>query len=352
MVAVGTRIARYVDRLGLTPPHIRPESAVEDDVREADIGDRSLVAVLYADASVAVAYDAIVHCDTADRVHILAAYLDGTRPAGHDAVAHDDVPARSVFFPFAAVLQADAVVARGDVAVGNAHMPRVVDVDAVAVAYLQVVEQRDAIYQGSVAADEVDGPVGSVADGDIADDEVLHADKRQHMGTWVEGGVNEGLQLVAVVELASHKGHAVAVDGTQSGDAQVLHVAAPQPHHALAAVLLEGAEAIFPLVGMGHKAAVHIEVEVDVRLQLYGTRHKGMTRRQEHLSPTLPRAFVDGTLQGHGIVGKTVARGSVVHHVVDVCLCCSCQHPHQCRCHHQPSALLYHVVNYCLLLRM
>ena len=52
MVAVGTWIASNVDRLGLTPPHIAPQAAIQLDVREYHIGNSALVAILDAQSTV------------------------------------------------------------------------------------------------------------------------------------------------------------------------------------------------------------------------------------------------------------------------------------------------------------
>ena len=170
VVAYGAGVGGDVNGFRLAPPHVGEEPAVDYHVRERDVGHRALVAVLDADAPVAVLDDAVGEQDVVDAVHVLRTDFNGARARGHRTVAHHHILARAVLFKFAAVLQADAVVARLDEAVRDAHVFRVVYVDAVAIAYLQVVQNADAVNRCIAAADEVDGPVSTVTDSNVADD--------------------------------------------------------------------------------------------------------------------------------------------------------------------------------------
>lgn len=91
VVADGTGIGGDIDGLGLAPPNIGEEAAFELHVLESDVGDGALVAVLYAQGSIAGTDDALVEDDVGDAVHVLTSYLDGAGATRHDAVADADV---------------------------------------------------------------------------------------------------------------------------------------------------------------------------------------------------------------------------------------------------------------------
>ena len=56
--------------------------------------------------------------------------------------------ARAILLKLTTIFQTDAVVTRGDMTIGNTHVFRVVEVDAVTIADLQVVEQVNAVVMG------------------------------------------------------------------------------------------------------------------------------------------------------------------------------------------------------------
>ena len=316
VVAAGTWVGGHVDGLCLAPPHIAPQAEVHVDVGEHHVGHGALVAILYAEAAVGAGDDAVVEQHVVDGVHVLRANLDGTRARGHGAVGDHNVVAGAVLLKLAAVLQADAVVAAGDVTVGNAHVFRVVQVDAVAIAYLQVVQEVDAIDDGAVAANEVDCPVGPLADGDIADDEIVAIGQRQHMWPGVECRVSQGFQLVTVVQFGTHELNAVAMDGAAAGDAQVVGTVSPEPHHALATVLTEGAQVVDMFVGVGQQRGGGLQMEFHVGLQLHGAAQKGVIAGQQHTASALFATAIDGLLQSHSIVSQAVALGTIIQHII------------------------------------
>ena len=82
--------------------------------------------------------------------------------------------------------------------VADTHIARVVHIDAVAIAYLYVVQQRDAIYHGILTTNEVNRPIGSFANGHIPDHQPFHAYQRQHMRTGVKRRVLQGFQFITV----------------------------------------------------------------------------------------------------------------------------------------------------------
>jgi len=270
VVADGTGIAGDVDGFGLAPPHVTPEAAIDGHIAKGDVGDGALVAVLDAEATVGGGDDAVVEEDVADAVHVLGADFDGTGAAGHGAVGDNDVVAGAVFLELATVFQADAVVAAGDMAVGDAHVAAVVEVDAVAVADFQVVEQGDAVNHGILAANEMYRPIGTVSDGHVADAEVAHCLQGEDVWTGVERRVGEGLQFVGVVEFGTHEGDAGAVDGAAPADSDVLGLFGVQPQHAFATVLTEGAEGVKAFVGVTLQDGRGLQVERDVGFQLDG----------------------------------------------------------------------------------
>ena len=158
VIAVGPWITGDVDRLGLSPPHVRPQAAVEHDIREDNIGHRTLVAVLDSYAAVRGSDDAVVDHHAVDAVHVLAANLDGARAAGHHTIGNDNIFAFAILLELTTVFQTNAVVARRDVAVGDTNLTRMVDINAVAIANLQIVEQRNTLDVGILAPHQVHGP--------------------------------------------------------------------------------------------------------------------------------------------------------------------------------------------------
>ena len=318
VVAVGTRIGGDVDGFGLAPPHVGPQAAVHDDVGERHVGDGSLIAVLYAQASVAGADDAVGDGHIIYRVHVLRPNLHGARARSHGAVGDDDVVAGAILGKLASVFQADAVVARGNMAVGDAHIARMVDVDAVAIAYLQVVEQVDAVDHHIVASHEMHGPIGSLANGDVAQVDLLAAVKREHMGTRIERG--NGFQLVGVAELSTHESHSVAINGSPAREREVAAILGPEPEHALALVFAEGAEAVKTLVGMGLERGRGVEHQFDVRFQLNGACQESVVPGKIHLASSIGTTLVDGALDGRRVVGLTIAAGTISRDIIYRCL--------------------------------
>ena len=122
VISVCTRIARHINRFSLPPPHVRPQTAIHLDIRERDVCDRPFIAVLYAQPSVGSRDDAVVEKNVADAVHILASNLDGTRTRGHHTIRDGDVAAGAVLLELAPILQADAVVAAGDMTICDANV--------------------------------------------------------------------------------------------------------------------------------------------------------------------------------------------------------------------------------------
>ena len=252
VVAYGAGVGGDVNGFSLSPPHVGEEAAIYYHVRERHVGHRTLVAVLDADASVAVLDDAVGEEHATDAVHVFRPYLDGARARGHCAVAHHYILAGTVLLELAAVLQADAVVARLDETVRDAHVFRMVHVDAVAVADFQVVQDADAVYRSVTAADEMYGPISTVTDGDVADNQLFDVGQRQNVRTWVE--IGHRFQLVRVFQFLAHKRHTIAINGSRTGDGDILQVFSANPHHAFAPVLAKCTLGIDAFVGVCQQA--------------------------------------------------------------------------------------------------
>ena len=159
--------------------------------------------------------------------------------------------ARTITLCFATILQTDTVVARSDMTIGDAYVLRVVEIDAVAITDLQVVQQVDAIDDGLVAANQMHCPVSPLLDGHVADGQVLHIRQGQHMRTRIEGLVCKGFKFVGVFQLSTHKGDTIAMNGALASDADIVGVLGPEPQHTLAAVLTKGTQLINRLIGIG-----------------------------------------------------------------------------------------------------
>ena len=125
-------------------------------------------------------------------------------------------------------------------AIGNTHILGMVYIDAVAIAYLQIVQNRDAINGGIVATNEMNRPIGTVADGYITNHCLLYIDKRQHMRTGIK--VGHRFQLVRIFQFLAHKGDTVSVYSSCSGDRYLFQVLTINPHHTFTTVIAESAQ--------------------------------------------------------------------------------------------------------------
>ena len=140
-----------------------------------------------------------------------------------------------------------------------------VEVYAVAIAYLQIVQQVDAVNDCSVASNEMHRPVGTVADCNVTYGKIVYVNKRKHMRTWVESG--NGLKLVRVVKLLSHEGNAVAMNYSLACYGNVVGSVGIYPHHALTTVLTKGTEVVDALIRIGYQHSRSLKVQIDIRFQ-------------------------------------------------------------------------------------
>ena len=203
-------------------------------------------------------------------------------------------------------------------AVGDAYVLRVVEVDTVAITDLQVVQQVNALDDGLVTPHEMYGPVGTFLDGDIADGQVTHICQCQHMGTGVERLISQGLQFIGILQFSPHEGDAIAMDGALACYGDVLCTVSPKPKHTLATILTKGTQLIDTLIGVGFQRGCSLQEEFDIAFQLDGTSQESMVTGQQHSATALGRTAVDRLLDGLGIVGSAIANSAKSGYVVDL----------------------------------
>ena len=172
--------------------------------------------------------------------------------------------AGAILFKLTAVLQADAVISAGNIAVGNADVLRMVKVDAVTVAYLQVVQQLNAVNNSTVTADEVNCPVSAFPNRDIPNGQIAHIGKREDMRTWVESLWIKRLQFIRIRQFCSHECDAVTMNGSLSPNGYVLGMTGIEPHHSFSFVCSEGTEPIDRLVGVSFKDRCCLKIQFHI----------------------------------------------------------------------------------------
>mgnify|MGYP000582203131 CR=1 FL=1 len=145
VISIGTRVRSNVNRFCLTPPYIAPQLAIQNDVRENHIAHGSLITILNTETTVATFDYAIVDNHIIDGIHILAANLHGTATTLHHTIRYHDVVTGTIFFKLTTVFQADGIIATGDMTVGNAHILAMIDINAITITDLEIVEQIDAV---------------------------------------------------------------------------------------------------------------------------------------------------------------------------------------------------------------
>ena len=315
MITYGTRIRSHVNRFRFPPPDIRVEHAIHNHIRENYVSNRSFIPVLNTDAAVAILNDTVIEQYVINLIHIFRTNLDGTGTGDHGTVGHHNVFARTVFLKLAAVLQADTVITRFYMAIGNAHILGMVYIDAVAIAYLQIVQNRDTINGGIIATNEMNRPIGTIADGYITDHCLLYIDKRQHMRTGIK--VGHRFQLVRIFQFFAHKGDTVSVYSSCSGDRYLFQVLTINPHHAFTTVIAESAQGIGSLIGIGKQAGIRFQVQFYKRGKMERTAHESTPRRNKYRSATRLGTLVDSGLYSSGVIGHAVTFGSVIHNIVD-----------------------------------
>jgi hypothetical protein len=200
-----------------------------------------------------------------------------------------------------------------NVAITDAHVAAMVNVNAVAIPDFQAVQNPDAVNQHVLAASGVDAPMGGVGERHIPDGHVTAADERQHVGA----PVHTVLDLVVVMRrlLADHEFGALAVNGACAGDGDAARILGFDPHTAFAPVL-EGRLGIQCLVRAGHEGGAGFDVQLHVRFQLEWPGDESAASRDQDPSSADGVARVNGFLNGLGVVRSAVADGAKVHDAV------------------------------------
>ena len=85
--------------------------------------------------------------------------------------------ARAISLELTAILQTDTVITACDVAIGYAHILGMVNINAVAIANLKIVQKVDAVDDSLVASDEMHGPVSPLLYGNVTDSEIPYISK-------------------------------------------------------------------------------------------------------------------------------------------------------------------------------
>ena len=262
VISIGTRVRRNVNWFCLAPPYIAPQLAIQNDVRENHIAHGSLITILNTETTVATLDYAIVDNHIIDGIHILAANLHGTATTLHHTIRDHDVVTRSIFFKLTAVFQTDGIIATGDMTVGNTHILAMIDINAITITNLEIVEQIDAINHSTITTDEMNRPVSTFPNGNITDIEIPDSHQGKHMRTGIKS--SNRLEFVTVKELCPHKLDTIAMNRTMPRERKILHILRPYPHHSLTLVLAEGAEMIDTFIGIGFPDGIGFKNDVHV----------------------------------------------------------------------------------------
>ena len=267
VISIGTRVRSYINRFCLAPPYIAPQLAIQNDVRENHIAHGSLITVLNTETTVATFDYTIIDNHIIDGIHILAANLHGTAATLHHTIRYHDVVTGTIFFELTAVFQADGIIATGDMTVGNAHILAMIDINAITITDLEVVEQIDTINHSPITSDEMHSPVSTFPNGNITDIEIPDSHQGKHVRTGIES--SDRFEFVTIKKFSTHKPDTIAMNRTMTRERKILHILRPYPHHTLTLVLTEGTEMIDTLIGIGFPDGIGFQNDVHIRLQLY-----------------------------------------------------------------------------------
>ena len=198
-------------------------------------------------------------------------------------------------------VEGDAVIARDNVAVGDADVRRPVDVDAVVVGHLEVVENPDAVDQHIVAPEKADGPEGGFAHRDVAHRHVAAVAKDDREGACLRAPVNVRCILEDV-------GAAIAVDHAGARDGDILGVIG-EDHYAdgdvrrgrieLHRVGDGGRVVLMVRAALQHGAA--LEIELHVAAQADGSHRDRRPGGHDDTTTAGGGAGVDGPLRRVGV---------------------------------------------------
>ena len=144
-----------------------------------------------------------------------------------------------------------------------------IDINAITITDLEIVEQIDTINHSPIATDEMHRPVSTFPNGNITDIEIPDSHQGKHMRTGIES--SDRFEFVTIKKFSTHKPDTIAMNRTMTRERKILHILRPYPHHTLTLVLTEGTEMIDTLIGIGFPDGIGFQNDVHIRLQLYGS---------------------------------------------------------------------------------
>ena len=193
-----------------------------------------------------------------------------------------------------------------------------VKVDTVTIPYLQMVQKTDTVYHCTVTTDEMRRPIGTFFNRDIADGKVSDVGQCQHMRARIKR--SDRLKFITIQQFLTHEADAIAMNGALTANRYILSMPCPKPQHALSPVLTKGTEMINLLVGIGFQHCRCLKMQVDIRLQLQWPGKENMVTWKHNLPSTLTRTGINGMLNSHGIIGRSIAFRAESHHIIYLCI--------------------------------
>ena len=136
------------------------------------------------------------------------------------------------------MMKAD-VLADGCMTVAYSYVFAMVEVYTVAIANFQVVKQVYTINYSTIASNKMHSPIGTIADGNIADSKIVYTKECKHMWTRIEGCYR--FKLVRIVQLLTHKGNTITMDSSLTRNRYILSILGVYPHHAFTSILAKSA---------------------------------------------------------------------------------------------------------------
>ena len=151
--------------------------------------------------------------------------------------------------------------------VGNAHILTMIDINAITITDLEIVEQIDAINHSPITSDEMHSPVSTFPNGNITDIEIPDSHQGKHVRTGIESG--NRFELVTVKKFCPHKLDTIAMNRTMTRERKVLYIFCPYPHHSLTFVFTKGTEMVDTFIRIGFPDGIGFKNDVHIRFQLY-----------------------------------------------------------------------------------
>ena len=247
-----------------------------------------------------------------DGIHILAAYLDCTTATFHHAIGHYDVMARTILLKLTSVFQTNGIITTRNMTVGNTYILAMININTITIAYFQIIQKINSIYQSTITAYQMNCPIGTFTNRNITDRQILHTYQREDMRTRIEGCYR--FQFIAVKQLCSHKLNTIAMNRTMSGERQIFYILSPNPHHTFTFILTKGTFPIDAFIRIRFPDGMGLQDYIDIRLQFDWSRKECMISRENDIASSCLRTSVDGFLNGRSIICHPIAFSSKIHY--------------------------------------